>query len=178
MAHIDTQNQEIGIRSLLMYKPSTGEAMLHLAQALLHGPSPISKRDRELIAAYTSKLNQCKFCYQSHRAAALAHSEDATAAAAIIDHPQSASIDPKLKMYFYIAEKVQQSGRHLTKEDITSLKDQGLSDEEIHDAVLIVSAFCMYNRYVDGLGATTPQQEEDYIQMGKRMAEMGYERKQ
>jgi hypothetical protein len=32
----------------------------------------------------------------------------------------------------------------------------------------------MFNRYVDGLNALTPTDENDYLEMGKRMSEKGY----
>ena len=57
-------------------------------------------------------------------------------------------------------------------EDIQAAKSSGANDEEIHDTVLIAAAFCMYNRYVDGLG-TTPANKEEYSEMGKRMTK-GY----
>jgi len=40
--------------------------------------------------------------------------------------------------------------------------------------VLIAAAFCMYNRYVDGLGTNLPASKEEYADMGKRMANVGY----
>jgi len=40
--------------------------------------------------------------------------------------------------------------------------------------VLIAAAFCMFNRYVDGLATFTPRDEEGYDQMGQRMARDGY----
>ncbi len=46
---------------LLAYKP---EATRHLAQfteAVMRGPSPLAPGLRELIAAFTSKLNLCPF---------------------------------------------------------------------------------------------------------------------
>ena len=50
----------------------------------------------------------------------------------------------------------------------------GATDREIHDTVLIAAAFCMYNRYVDGLGTWTPREETVYDEIGHRRAERGY----
>jgi uncharacterized peroxidase-related enzyme len=174
MAFINTGIEEKGIRELLAYKPSSGSALLNLAQALLHGPSPIAKKDREIIAAYTSKLNQCEFCYESHRAAAVAHYNDEHLVTCILEQPHLESIDPKLRHLLTIVEKVQKSGSLIHQEDIDLAKSTGITDEEIHDAVLITAAFCMYNRYVDGLGAVKLANRSDYMPMGQRMAEMGY----
>ena len=176
MAYIKTGIEEKGIRELLMYKPSTGEALLNLAQALLHGPSPIDKKNRELIAAYTSKLNQCEFCYESHKAAAIAHYQNEQEVNCILDQPFEYPQDNVLKLLFKIVEKVQKSGQMMTLSDIEFYNKNGVSDEMIHDTVLITAAFCMYNRYVDGLGAATLDHKKDYLPMGEKMAEQGYSR--
>jgi hypothetical protein len=45
---------------------------------------------------------------------------------------------------------------------------------EIHNTVLIAAAFCMFNRYVDGLGTWAPRDREFYINRAKSRAEEGY----
>ena len=62
----------------------------------------------------------------------------------------------------------------MTAEDVTRARDQGATDVEIHDAVLIAAAFCMYNRYVDGLATFTPTDPAAYDGMGRRLASEGY----
>ena len=52
--------------------------------------------------------------------------------------------------------------------------DRGATDMAIHDAVLIAAAFCMYNRYVDGLGTDQPADPIFYRERGKRVAREGY----
>ena len=59
-------------------------------------------------------------------------------------------------------------------EAVAKARALGATDIEIHDTVLIAAAFCMYNRYVDGLGTWQPREPEMYIEMGRRMAEQGY----
>jgi alkylhydroperoxidase family enzyme len=75
-----------------------------------------------------------------------------------------------------IAAKVRRSGRDVTTEDITLARQKGATDLEIHDTVLIAAAFCMSNRYVDGLAAFTPADPPQYDEMGARMAALGYVR--
>jgi len=87
---------------------------------------------------------------------------------------ESAPITPKLKALLAIARKVQQDGKRVSAEDIGEAKAHGATDIEIHDAVLIAAAFCMYNRYVDGLGTWQPRDESMYVEMGKHLAEQRY----
>jgi hypothetical protein len=79
-----------------------------------------------------------------------------------------------MKALLQVAAKVQAGGKEVQQEHIDTAKKAGASDEEIHDTVLIAAAFCMYNRYVDGLRTNLPANKEAYVGMGKRMATTGY----
>ncbi|HEX3985673.1 MAG TPA: hypothetical protein VHX13_03600 [Acidobacteriaceae bacterium] len=83
---------------------------------------------------------------------------------------ESAPVSPKLKALLAIAGKVQQDGKRVTLDDIARAKAQGATDPEIHDTVLIAAAFCMYNRYVDGLGTWQPRDKSMYAEMGKQLS--------
>ena len=55
-----------GIAGLLAGHPETAGPLNSLAQALLRGPSPLTPAQRETIAAYVSRRNECTFCANSH----------------------------------------------------------------------------------------------------------------
>jgi hypothetical protein len=74
-----------------------------------------------------------------------------------------------------IAERVQKNGKLVSKELVAKAKLKGATDREVHDTVLIASVFCLFNRYVDGLGAYTPENLEEYKQMGERMISNQYQ---
>ena len=59
-------------------------------------------------------------------------------------------------------------------EDVEAARNLGATDLEIHDTVLIAAAFCMYNRYVDGLGTVQPDDEALYRERGRKVARKGY----
>jgi hypothetical protein len=69
---------------------------------------------------------------------------------------------------------VQLGGKFVTEADINHARAEGATDIEIHDTVLIAAAFCMYNRYADGLATWQPRDPEMYAEMGKHLAEHGY----
>ena len=73
-----------------------------------------------------------------------------------------------------IAAQVQKSGRHVTPTDIDNAKNAGATDKEIHDAVLIAAAFCMFNRYVDGLATWAPEDRQFYVDRAPQRAQEGY----
>ena len=174
MAHIQVPEGVPGIRSLVMFRPETGKYLYDLAEVLLRGESPLSQADRELIAAYVSKLNTCVFCSNSHAAAARClYGENDTTVDDVLADMHTANISAKLKALLQVAGKVQILGTAVLKEDIDTAKVMGATDKEIHDTVLIAAAFCMFNRYVDGLNSFTPTDPEAYKEMGKRMIQ-GY----
>ena len=59
-------------------------------------------------------------------------------------------------------------------EDVERARSEGADDKAIHDTVLIAAAFCMFNRYVDGLGTFAPPMREAYAGMGARLVQQGY----
>ncbi len=175
MPHIQVPEGVPGIRSLVMYRPETGKPLYDLAQALLRNESPLSPAERELIAAYVSSRNDCQFCTNSHAAAArYLYRDEKGTVDLVLDNYQSAPISEKLKALLTIAGKVQQDARTVSTEDVALARQHGATDRDIHDAVLIAAAFCMFNRYVDGLASFTPTDPAAYEAMGERMAEKGY----
>ncbi len=163
-----------GISGLFALYPKTAQPLKQLAQILLRGESTLSAGERELIASYVSYLNNCIFCCNCHSAAADYLLDDDTIFQAVKENIVTASISNKLKALLMIAGNVQQSGTSVTLEDIARARAHGATDQEIHDTVLIAAAFCMYNRYVDGLAAWTPTDPALYDQIGEQLAQHGY----
>ncbi len=176
MAHINVPEGIPGIRSLVMFRPDTGQHLYDLAQVLLRGESPLAAADRELIATYVSHLNNCMFCRNSHAAAArcLYGSNDAHHVDDVLADMNQSAVSPKLKALLHIAGKAQILGKAVLPEDIATARNLGATDREIHDTVLIAATFCMFNRYVDGLASFTPTDDAAYAAMGQRLAEHGY----
>lgn len=181
MAYIKTGSETPGIRGLFEFSPETSKPMGELAQALLRnddkspGSSSLTGGERELIAAYVSHRNNCYFCHNSHKAVALEMWDGGKELAdQVMRDLDSAPVSEKLKSLLRIAEKTAESGSKVQSEDVDAAKAAGASDKDIHDTVLIAAAFCMFNRYVDGLGADTPKDASFYAETGKALAERGY----
>ncbi|MGA2535468.1 MAG: peroxidase-related enzyme [Terracidiphilus sp.] len=174
MPHIDLPQGFPGISAGFTYRPETAKPMRQLAHILLHEPSSLSPGERELIATFVSSRNNCQFCQLSHGAAAASHLGDEVVVKQVKADFQTAPISDKLKALLVIAGKVQQDGKLVTSADVEAARKQGATDLEIHDTVLIAAAFCMYNRYVDGLGTWQPSDPALYAQMGRHLADEGY----
>ena len=178
MAHISIEEGIPGILGPMRFRPETAKPLRELAEVLLHTPNTLTCAERETIAAFVSSRNDCRFCQLSHSAAAAEHLGGEEAHYSLIDSVtadvDSARVSPKLKALLSVAGKVQQGGKHVTPEDIERARAEGASDREIHDTVLIAAAFCMFNRYVDGLATWQPEHPLAYRAMGKVMSGLGY----
>jgi uncharacterized peroxidase-related enzyme len=174
MAHIKLAENAPGIIGAMLMYPDTAKHLNALANSLLSVETPtFSKKERELVASYVSFLNNCVFCSESHGAVADYFANEQGYASKIWNN--KVDIEPRLQSILAIAAKVQKDARMLTQQDVTAAIEYGFSEKDIHDVVLISAAFCMFNRYVDGLGTFAPPRgDESYKMIGKMLAEKGY----
>ena len=174
MPHIDLPNLP-GIRGPMAFRPETAKPLNELVEVLLRDANTLTPGERELIATYVSSRNTCHYCQSIHGAIAAAHldgNEDLVRN--VKTDFLSAGVSPKLKTLLNIAGKVQADAKSVTTADIEAARAEGATDMEIHDTVLIAAAFCMYNRYVDGLATFQPQDPALYRERGKLVARDGY----
>ena len=175
MAHIELGNDIPGIRGLLAYRPETARPLGELAEVLLRGDSTLSRGERELIAAYVSRRNECEYCSNSHAATAAAQLPGGTdQVGQVLADPGTAPVSGKLKALLDIADLVRVDGRLVSADAVAKARAAGATDVEIHDTVLITAAFCMYNQYVDGLGTAVPGDPAEYAVGARMLVEHGY----
>jgi uncharacterized peroxidase-related enzyme len=176
MPHIALPEGLPGIRAAMAFRPETANPLNELAGVLLHSPdNTLAPGERELIATYVSYLNECHFCQTAHGAIAAAHlNNDYVLVKRVKADFQHAEISVKLKALLVIAAKVQKGGKNVTAENVSVARALGATDMEVHDTILIAAAFCMYNRYVDGLATVQPFDEGPYLERGKHVAREGY----
>jgi uncharacterized peroxidase-related enzyme len=178
MAHIDLgvdEERYPGINGPFQFRPETAKPLCELAEVLLRDAHTLTAGERELIAAYVSGLNECVFCCGSHSAFAAAQlDEGMTLVDQVRANLDTAPVSDKLRALLRIAGAVQESGRKVTPDLVEAARAEGATDLEIHDTVLIAAAFCMFNRYVDGLGTLAPADPAAYAGAARRIVEHGY----
>lgn len=175
MAYITLPDGLPGIRGPMAFRPETAKPLNDLAEVLLRSENSLSRGERELIGAYVSYLNDCFFCQNIHGAMAQHYlSCDMAYIDRVKNNFRNTDLSEKLKALLDIAASVQKGGKHVTEMQIDNARKLGATDMEIHDTVLIAAAFCMFNRYVDGLGTWAPSDRELYIRRAPQRAEEGY----
>ena len=176
MSHIPLAEHLPGITGLLEYDKIAAKPIRDLTQILLRGPSTLTEGERELIATAVSKRNQCIFCTAAHTAAADLLIGDHETTEKVKQNIATAPVSEKMKALLEIASLTRESGKSVTKSAIDRAKNAGASDIEIHDTVLIAALFCLYNRYVDGMGTALPAQDSYYGVLAERLVKHGYTR--
>jgi uncharacterized peroxidase-related enzyme len=176
MAHIKLAEGLPGIRGPMAFSPATAKPLNALAEILLRDDNnTLSRGERELIGAYVSYLNDCHFCQNVHGALAGHYLQcEMSFIDAIKQDFRTVAISDKLKSLLSIAASVQKGGRQVSAEQIGEARALGATDWEIHDTVLIAAAFCMFNRYVDGLGTWAPEDRQYYVNRAPQRAAEGY----
>jgi uncharacterized peroxidase-related enzyme len=176
MSYIPFEEGLPGIRGPMAFSPETARPLNALAEVLLRDDAnTLSRGDRELIGAFVSSLNDCFFCQNIHGGLAQHYMGcDMAFIDSVKRDYQASTISEKLKSLLAIAACVQVSGKSVHVEQIEAAKNAGATDKEIHDTVLIAAAFCMYNRYVDGLGTWAPEDRQYYVDRAGHRAKEGY----
>ncbi|MGN6602140.1 MAG: carboxymuconolactone decarboxylase family protein [Ginsengibacter sp.] len=176
MPYIPLEEHLPGITGLLEYDQEAAQPIRELTQILLRGPSTLTEGERELIATVVSNGNQCRFCTSAHTAAADILLGDNETSESVKENISTAPVSDKMKALLTIASMARENGKAVTKEAIDKAKNEGATDIEIHDTVLIAALFCLYNRYVDGLATVTPTNPHFYKGLAERLRDHGYNR--
>ncbi|HET8646786.1 MAG TPA: peroxidase-related enzyme, partial [Vicinamibacteria bacterium] len=172
--HITLPDGLPGIRGPMAFSPHTARPMSELADVLLRGANTLTPAERETIAAHVSTRNDCVYCATSHAAIASHYLGDEQAVALACANPEAAPLSEKMKALLAIAGRVAEGGKSVREEHVARARAAGATDREIHDTVLIAAAFCMFNRYVDGLATWTPTDLDSYRERAAGIAEHGY----
>ena len=164
------------IWNLFAYAPEMTVHMGRFTHALMHEPGPIPPALRELIATYTSKLNDCQFCMRSHAAVTSCLMPEATVHAALDDLQTSPLTDAE-KLLLQFVGKVTLNSSQIDEKDMAPLREAGWSDAAIYYSITVSALFNFYNRWVSASGVHAVS-TEGHRAHGAVIAERGYSRGQ
>jgi uncharacterized peroxidase-related enzyme len=175
MPYIALPPGQPGIRGPMVAFPEAAIALNQIAETLPVKDAGLARWERELIAAYVSFRNDCRFCYLSHKAFAreLAEPDEQAAIDRFFVSDDDSEFRPVLKKLLSVAEAARK--KEDTEAAIDAARQAGADDSVIHDTVLISAAFCMFNRYVDGLGTECPPENDPhFFAAARHVARHGY----
>jgi uncharacterized peroxidase-related enzyme len=135
-------------------------------ERLMRGPSPFTPGERELIAAYVSGLNSCRFCFNVHSRVACGLGIDPEVFA------EDARADARIQPVLQYARKLTETPTLMTPRDAAAVYDAGWDDTALVHAVAVCAYFNMMNRLVEGAGIVGDP--ESYEVAASRLVEQGY----
>ncbi len=166
-----------GIWNILAFHPAASHHLCELSHELMHKEAPISAALRELIAAYTSSLNECDFCKNAHAAVAAQLYGDKEFVRKVLQDPESSALDSKEKALLRFVRRLTLEPGTITEQDTAVLKQSGWDEPSIYYAINACALFNYYNRFVLGNGVKLVSDEACDL-LGARMAQTGYSRQQ
>jgi uncharacterized peroxidase-related enzyme len=144
---------------LVFYRPDFyGSRAKEFTHEAMRGPSAWSVADRELMAAYVSRANECAFCIGAHSATARQAYQDGPKVAAVLADLDSAPISGGLRATLRMLGKLTREGK-VGAEDMREVLSAGVSREQVEDALAVCAAFNTTNRLADAFGFEVPSPE-------------------
>lgn len=152
--------------------PETSRPLLEFHEVLLRGPSPFTEAERELIAAYVSGINHCRYCRGVHTATAERLGAAEGAVEQLIDDIDSAAVSQKMKPVLHYARKLTRQPGGMTQADADAVLAAGWDETALYHTVAVTALFNFMNRLVEGLGI---ELDPAYVKpASERLAGRGY----
>ena len=140
----------------LSLHPALLSADAALYDTLMYRDSPLTRRERELLALTVSRVNGCERCLHHH----------ATRLRALAEADGLASSERERALVAF-AEKLTREPSAMGADDVERLRRAGLDDRAILDACNVVAYFNYANRVTLGLGIeVAPGGVDEWIREG------------
>jgi uncharacterized peroxidase-related enzyme len=137
---------------LVFYRPDFyGSRAKEFTHEAMRGPSAWSVADRELMAAYVSKVNESAFCIGAHTATASQACQDTPRVAAVLDDLDSAPVEEPLRATLRMLGKLIAEGA-VSSADMREVLAAGVTSRQVEDALAVCTAFNTTNRLADAFG--------------------------
>lgn len=125
----------------------------------------LSNAEREMIGVVVSGINGCTYCAVSHGAALREFSQDPVTANLVAINWRQADLSERQRAIAEYAELLTKAPESVDAEDLQPMRDAGLNDHEIIEAVQVIGMFNMTNRISSALGFAP---NEEYHSQARR----------
>jgi uncharacterized peroxidase-related enzyme len=160
------------VKDVYSINPQSFRHWLHVEEAIMRGPSAFTAGERELMAAYVSRLNSCTYCAGSHSEAAVILGVEPHVLEALMADIDRASVDEKFKPIFKFLRKLTLTPYKMIQADADAVYAEGWDERALHDAIMVCCCFSFMNRLADGHGL--PSDPALFKSRAKRHAAEGY----
>lgn len=172
MSHLPSFPSSATLLDIFKSYPETNKPLIEFHEALLRGPSPFTEAEREMIAAYVSALNGCRYCRGVHVATAERLGVEEGLIARLMTDDDFVAAPERMRPVLAFAKKLTQSARGIARRDADAVLQAGWNETALYHLVATTALFNYMNRLVEGLGI---ELDPAYVEpSSKRLAEGGY----
>jgi uncharacterized peroxidase-related enzyme len=157
MSYLPSLPDDAVLLDVFRAHPEAVGPLIDYHRIVLRGPSTFSVAERELIAAYVSGLNACRYCHGVHGATAAAFGIPEGLLAALLTDVDGAPVERRWKVLLRYLRTLTHTPSRLTKADAEAVLAAGWDEKALYDAVSVCALFNFMNRFVEGLGITADQ---------------------
>ena len=173
MPFFKSMKENAGPPKVFYTYPELYEPWSVMSEALMNGPSPLSQAERELIFAYAAGVAGCTFVYTAHEAVAYAWGVEEGLLDKLLDDPDSAPVELRLKPLLAFVRKLTLTPGGMTQADADAVFAAGWDEKALHDAIAVTARMCFMQRLVEGHGFI-PFSKEVAREHAKNRVEKGY----
>lgn len=154
MPYMESLPDDASQRDLFERYPEAARPLAEFTEVLMRGPSPLSVAERELIAAFVSGVNECRYCRGVHGETARRFGVEEETLSALADGVDAAPVDDRLEPLLRFARKLTERPAAITRADAEAVFEAGWDEDAFHHLVSITALFNYYNRVLEGHGIT------------------------
>ena len=152
MSYLPSSPDLTNVAAMLGKYPRRGILLFKLLEDIKSSCSPLNRSMRELIITYTSGLNQCDFCYNTHKAVSEQLGIDEKVFDQLKTDIDSAQVDERLKPVLRYVKKLTLTPDRITQADAQQIFDAGWDENVFLDVIFLCSVVNCMNRFVSGIG--------------------------
>jgi uncharacterized peroxidase-related enzyme len=152
MSYLPSSPDLANIAAMLGKYPRRGILLFKLLEDIKSNSSPLDRSMRELIITYTSGLNQCDFCYNTHKAVSEQLGIDEKVFDQLKTDIDSAQVDEKLKPVLRYVKKLTLTPDRITQADAQQIFAAGWDEDVFLDVIFLCAVVNCMNRFVSGIG--------------------------
>jgi len=140
------------------FNPKGREALGLFSRSFMRNEGKLTPADKEMIAAYSSLLNDSEYCYAGHSRVAINLGTDPGVFDPLVQNIDTAPVRDELKPLLKFILTLTLTPAKVTKEDADAVFAAGWDEQSFHEAIAVCARFAMMNRLTLGHGLVVDEE--------------------
>ena len=160
MPFFPSLSKDAGVREIWeRFNKKAWEGLSIFSRSFMHTDSMLSAGEKEMIAAYVSKLNESEYCYAGHSRVAINNGISPEIFEPIIEDLEGAPVRQEMKPLLRFIRKLTLKPAQITQSDANEVFAAGWDEQSFHEAILVCARFSMMNRITIGHGLVVDEEK-------------------